>query len=228
MKRWCKRPPAPPVTGVARQTPPGARPDRERSRAARPSSRVGRDGDRPHAGRERRGRRRRRPEMDGRTPPPVRRRRGQDPAYRPARPPQAGDLRNQHPQVTGLCGVHGSGAARVSDLPAMRSLVPRSSSPTEAVLPGATAAGSMPGQWQRTAGLDSMDCATSAPVERHADHGQPGMVRVTSARPTGAGRSASGPPSRPRRAHRGSCWRDRPRRSPAARAERSRRRCARW
>jgi len=42
VKRWCKRPPACRVTGVARQTPPGARPDRERSRAARPSSRVGR------------------------------------------------------------------------------------------------------------------------------------------------------------------------------------------
>ena len=42
MKRWCKRPPAHRVTGAARQTPPGARPDRQRSRAARPSCRVGR------------------------------------------------------------------------------------------------------------------------------------------------------------------------------------------
>src|SRR4051794_32073411 len=42
VKRWCKRPPARRATVVARQTPPGARPDSERSRAARPSSRVGR------------------------------------------------------------------------------------------------------------------------------------------------------------------------------------------
>src|SRR5659263_580385 len=42
VKRWCKRPPAHRVTGAARQTPPGARPDRKRSRAARPSFRVGR------------------------------------------------------------------------------------------------------------------------------------------------------------------------------------------
>src|SRR5450830_843513 len=42
VKRWGKSPPAHRVTGTARQTPPGARPDRERSRAARPSSRVGR------------------------------------------------------------------------------------------------------------------------------------------------------------------------------------------
>ena len=42
VKRWCKRPPARRVTAVARQTPPGARPDSERSRAVRPSSRVGR------------------------------------------------------------------------------------------------------------------------------------------------------------------------------------------
>ena len=52
MKRWCKRPPAAGVTRSARQTPPGARPRgsgsslpdlRERSRTARPSSRVGRN-----------------------------------------------------------------------------------------------------------------------------------------------------------------------------------------
>jgi hypothetical protein len=42
VKRWCKRPPARRVTVVARQTPPGARPDSERSRVVRPSSRVGR------------------------------------------------------------------------------------------------------------------------------------------------------------------------------------------
>ena len=42
VKRWCKRPPARRETVVARQTPPGARPDSERSRAVRPSSRVDR------------------------------------------------------------------------------------------------------------------------------------------------------------------------------------------
>jgi len=42
VKRWSKRPPAPRATGAARQTPPGARPDSVRSRAARPSTRVGR------------------------------------------------------------------------------------------------------------------------------------------------------------------------------------------
>jgi hypothetical protein len=42
VKRWSKRPPAPRATGTARQTPPGARPDSMRSRAARPSTRVGR------------------------------------------------------------------------------------------------------------------------------------------------------------------------------------------
>ncbi len=42
VKRRCKRPPAPGVTRVARQTPPGARPNRGRWRAARPSPRVGR------------------------------------------------------------------------------------------------------------------------------------------------------------------------------------------
>ena len=31
VKRWCKRPPASRVTGAARQTPPGARPSRERA-----------------------------------------------------------------------------------------------------------------------------------------------------------------------------------------------------
>ena len=40
VKRWCKRPPASRATGAARQTPPGARPSRDR--AARPMSRVGR------------------------------------------------------------------------------------------------------------------------------------------------------------------------------------------
>jgi len=42
VKRWCKRPPALQVTGVARQTPPEARSDSKRSRAARPSLRVDR------------------------------------------------------------------------------------------------------------------------------------------------------------------------------------------
>jgi hypothetical protein len=42
VKRWCKRPPARRATVVARQTPPGARPDSERSRVVRPSSWVGR------------------------------------------------------------------------------------------------------------------------------------------------------------------------------------------
>ncbi len=42
VKRWSKSPPAPRATGTARQTPPGARPDSVRPRAARPSTRVGR------------------------------------------------------------------------------------------------------------------------------------------------------------------------------------------
>ena len=42
VKRWCKRPPVRRATGAARQTPPGARSDRMRSRAARPSIRVDR------------------------------------------------------------------------------------------------------------------------------------------------------------------------------------------
>lgn len=42
VKRWCKRPPVRQATGAARQTPPGARSDRMRSRAARPSIRVDR------------------------------------------------------------------------------------------------------------------------------------------------------------------------------------------
>lgn len=42
VKRWCKRPPAVRVTGPARQTPPGARSNSARSRAARPSARVDR------------------------------------------------------------------------------------------------------------------------------------------------------------------------------------------
>ena len=42
MKRWCKRPPVLRATGAARQTPPGARSDSVRPRAARPSTRVDR------------------------------------------------------------------------------------------------------------------------------------------------------------------------------------------
>ena len=42
VKRWCKRPPVRRATGAARQTPPGARSDRMRPRAARPSIRVDR------------------------------------------------------------------------------------------------------------------------------------------------------------------------------------------
>jgi hypothetical protein len=77
VKRWCKRPPAARATGPARQTPPGARSNSARSRAARPSARVDRtrppatavpDGWSPNG-----------------TPQGVRE---QNPAYRPAPPPQ--------------------------------------------------------------------------------------------------------------------------------------------
>jgi hypothetical protein len=42
VKRWCKRPPAAGATRPARQTPPGARSNSVRPRAARPSTRVDR------------------------------------------------------------------------------------------------------------------------------------------------------------------------------------------
>src|SRR4051794_6332280 len=81
VKRWCKRPPAFRVTGTARQTPPGARSrrgacsSRERSRAARPSSRVDRTRSSATAA------------LDGWSPTAAPRgARGQNPAYRPAHP----------------------------------------------------------------------------------------------------------------------------------------------
>src|SRR4051812_36322342 len=90
VKRWCKRPPAVRATGPARQTPPGARSNSARARAARPSARVdrmrspataARDGWPPNG-----------------TPQGARE---QNPAYRPAPPPQASDLgkRPQNPSV---------------------------------------------------------------------------------------------------------------------------------
>src|SRR3954462_2882952 len=85
VKRWCKRSPAFRVTGTARETPPGARSrrgaysSRERSRAARPSSRVDRTRLSATAA------------LDG-WPPTVTPRgvREQNPAYRPAHPSHHG------------------------------------------------------------------------------------------------------------------------------------------
>ena len=81
VKRWCKRPPAIRVTGPARQTPPGARSNSARSRAARPSARV--DRTRPAAT----------PVLDRWSPNGAPQgTREQNPAYRPAPPPQTCDL----------------------------------------------------------------------------------------------------------------------------------------
>src|SRR6201999_1202393 len=76
VKRWCKRPPATRATGSARQTPPGARSNSARMRAARPSARV--DRTRPPATAVR----------DGWSPNGASQDlREQNPAYRPAPPP---------------------------------------------------------------------------------------------------------------------------------------------
>jgi hypothetical protein len=84
VKRWCKRPPAIRVTGSARQTPPGARSNSARSRAARPSARV--DRTRPAATSV----------LDGWSPNGAPQgAREQNPAYRPAPPHQASDLRKR-------------------------------------------------------------------------------------------------------------------------------------
>ncbi len=71
VKRWSKRPPAARATGLARQTPPGARSDSARPRAARPSARVDRWRLAATAA------------VDGWSPLGLDR--GQNPAYRPAR-----------------------------------------------------------------------------------------------------------------------------------------------
>ena len=84
VKRWCKRPPATRATGSARQTPPGARSNSARSRAARPSARV--DRTRPSATAVRDG------WSPNGTPQGARE---QNPAYRPAPPPYRG-----HPQAS--------------------------------------------------------------------------------------------------------------------------------
>jgi hypothetical protein len=81
VKRWCKRPPAARATGPAWQTPPGARSNSARPRAARPSARV--DRTRPPATAVRDG------WPPNGTPQGARE---QNPAYRPAPPPQASDL----------------------------------------------------------------------------------------------------------------------------------------
>jgi hypothetical protein len=84
VKRWCKRPPATRATGSARQTPPGARSNSARPRAARPSARV--DRTRPSATAAR----------DGWSPNGASQgAREQNPAYRPAPPPQVSDLRQR-------------------------------------------------------------------------------------------------------------------------------------
>jgi hypothetical protein len=103
VKRWCKRPPAIRVTGSARQTPPGARSNSARLRAARPSARV----DRWRA-----------PAtvlVDGWPPPGLPQgTRAQNPAYRPARPhPQARRSRSRPSwRSAGRRSVSGGDSAR--------------------------------------------------------------------------------------------------------------------
>jgi hypothetical protein len=98
VKRWCKRPPAIRVTGSARQTPPGARSNSARSRAARPSARV--DRTRPAAT----------PVLDGWSPNGAPQgAREQNPAYRPAPPPRSSDLRPPRDRATPHGGGHGGG-----------------------------------------------------------------------------------------------------------------------
>lgn len=156
VKRCGKSAPAPRVTGVARQTPPEARPrrprrevrPRRRSRVARPSLRVGRS---------------RHPATvcpDGWSPLRVsgyRRRAEQNPAYRPTRPPQPWPARDELSRAVPSCPLRLPADAELDGL-----VSPTCSVPAASARP-ASAAGTPTTGWARTASTTPRSACLTLP-----------------------------------------------------------------